>query len=261
MIQINGTNEQKYQINCETDNICIIRCLSSQSCTNLVLYCAGVCYVECDVNGGDIDCPVNYGYTFTYSAGNQSTIDSDYGSASNNNNNNNSDNNTRSLEATVNIVIVVCVTVIILACVSCLVFLTVYNLKHILNDDISVDENEKLVKKRLKDIQQQMAIHLGHGKKKQENADTKKQGSQKNGDDKEKQIKERDNNNDHKNINNHGLGARNVKLEAEPALPQSLRLSEVINVYSDDDDKDNESMYHYNGQEGGHDNIAHVSTP
>ena len=141
MIQINGTNERQYQINCQVNNICVIRCLSGQACTKLELYCAGKCYVECDIHGGDIDCPVNYGYTYTYSVDNQSRMGSDAGYGNSENN-----NNKRVEKATVDIVTAISVTLVILICMGCMAFLNVYNLKHAINDrhDGQGDNDEKV---------------------------------------------------------------------------------------------------------------------
>lgn len=164
-IQINGTNERRYEINCDVNNICVIRCLSSQACTNLALYCPGVCYVECDVNGGEIDCPVNLGYTYTYSADNQSTIAGDaYGGSGSDNN-----NNKRVWKATVSIAIAVCATVVILACICCMAFLNVYNLKNAISDgyQVSISVGTKSLSKARSDSDNDNDNEKNNDKKKQ----------------------------------------------------------------------------------------------
>ena len=129
LIEINGTNERKYEINCEIDNICVIRCLSRQSCTKLRLLCAGTCYVEC--NGDNIECPVNNGYT-------QITETSDIFDDSYDDNDHSSNENGN---YELYMAIAICVTIIILACIFLIGFINVYNLKHIDSISSNVDEN------------------------------------------------------------------------------------------------------------------------
>ena len=55
LAQITGANNYNYSFYCSELNICEIECLSNTSCTNMNLYCFGICLVDCiDDN---IDCP------------------------------------------------------------------------------------------------------------------------------------------------------------------------------------------------------------
>ena len=53
---ISGTNDDTYNIYCNSTDICKIDCQSSSACTKLYLHCFGTCYVDCDEENG-IDCP------------------------------------------------------------------------------------------------------------------------------------------------------------------------------------------------------------
>ena len=53
--EIAGINQEYYDVYCGSGDICTICCQSSESCTTMILYCFGTCYVDCD--GVDRDCP------------------------------------------------------------------------------------------------------------------------------------------------------------------------------------------------------------
>ena len=58
-LYIDGTNSNTYLVTCSSGDECIINCLSSTGCTNMILICSDACYLNCgnysDVNGND--CP------------------------------------------------------------------------------------------------------------------------------------------------------------------------------------------------------------
>lgn len=53
-ILINGTNNDDFDVYCNSTDTCYIVCESNHSCTNLHLYCYGYCFVDCS-------------YSYTYS--------------------------------------------------------------------------------------------------------------------------------------------------------------------------------------------------
>ena len=59
---INGTNDDFYDIYCNSTDICKIACQSSFSCSTLRLYCSGSCFVSCDEDKG-IECPFSGNYS------------------------------------------------------------------------------------------------------------------------------------------------------------------------------------------------------
>ena len=61
MLFSSGTNNNNFNIYCHTGNICKIKCLSNDSCSNLRFHCfeVGTCFVDCDESSG-INCP-SYG--------------------------------------------------------------------------------------------------------------------------------------------------------------------------------------------------------
>ena len=64
IVEINGTNSNSFSIYCSINDICKIRCYSSDSCTYMNLYCDGTCYIDCNETNG-INCPIvmgNYSY-------------------------------------------------------------------------------------------------------------------------------------------------------------------------------------------------------
>ena len=79
VVHINGTNNDDFDIYCNVTDICIIKCQSTDACTNLNLHCGGNssstsrCYVSCDDAGG-INCPQS-GYYQSLSPTNSPTID------------------------------------------------------------------------------------------------------------------------------------------------------------------------------------------
>ena len=56
IIEINATNSASFSVICSTNDTCKIKCYSDNACTNLNLYCDGICYIDCDALNG-IDCP------------------------------------------------------------------------------------------------------------------------------------------------------------------------------------------------------------
>ena len=58
IVNIDGTNSQSFDIYCNSTDICIIRCLSQQACTELELHCVldingtSNCFVQCEVESG-----------------------------------------------------------------------------------------------------------------------------------------------------------------------------------------------------------------
>ena len=65
-IFINGSNYEKFDIYCSETDICIITCESTDSCTQLYVYCGSLsmsrCFVYCDETEG-INCPYYGNYT------------------------------------------------------------------------------------------------------------------------------------------------------------------------------------------------------
>ena len=61
-VHFTGTNTNEFNVYCNVSNICKIKCLSSNACSNLHLHCydAATCFVDCDETNG-INCPVNDG--------------------------------------------------------------------------------------------------------------------------------------------------------------------------------------------------------
>ena len=59
---INGTNDNLYDIYCNSTDICKIACESSYACSTLRLHCFGLCFVSCDQDNG-VDCPLSGVYT------------------------------------------------------------------------------------------------------------------------------------------------------------------------------------------------------
>ena len=59
---INGTNDNFYDIYCNSTDICRIACESSSACSTLRLYCFGSCFVSCNQDNG-IDCPYSGVYS------------------------------------------------------------------------------------------------------------------------------------------------------------------------------------------------------
>ena len=45
-IYIDGTNDYAYDVICSNGDKCFINCLSNTSCTNMILFCDGVCYLN-----------------------------------------------------------------------------------------------------------------------------------------------------------------------------------------------------------------------
>ena len=56
-ISISGTNDDIFNIYCNSTDECFIDCQSSNACSKLFLHCFGHCYVNCDQSIG-IDCPI-----------------------------------------------------------------------------------------------------------------------------------------------------------------------------------------------------------
>lgn len=56
VLDIGGTNQITYDVVCSAGDECLIYCRLNTSCTNMVLKCNGVCYLNCD-NSGYIQCP------------------------------------------------------------------------------------------------------------------------------------------------------------------------------------------------------------
>ena len=58
-LYIDGTNSETYNVTCSTGDECYIHCQSNTGCTNMILTCKGVCYLNCGnysvANGND--CP------------------------------------------------------------------------------------------------------------------------------------------------------------------------------------------------------------
>ena len=55
-VEINGTNNYTFWIQCSVGDVCKIRCYSHDACTYLVLDCYGMCCIECNKTIG-INCP------------------------------------------------------------------------------------------------------------------------------------------------------------------------------------------------------------
>ena len=54
--RINGTNDEPYDIYCNSTDICQIKCESPNACSTLRLHCDGTCCVKCNELDG-ISCP------------------------------------------------------------------------------------------------------------------------------------------------------------------------------------------------------------
>ena len=55
-VSINQSNSIAFEIYCNRSDTCEISCESSNACTQLTVYCHGLCNVDCDDSGG-FDCP------------------------------------------------------------------------------------------------------------------------------------------------------------------------------------------------------------
>ena len=60
-LKIDGTNSNTYSVSCSSGDECFITCQSNTSCTNMILTCYGICYLNCgeygDTTGRGNDCP------------------------------------------------------------------------------------------------------------------------------------------------------------------------------------------------------------